>query len=283
MIIFDAFLLWKQISHSIRRSIIGKKNLKAQNYNPRYDSFPKKMPKIIWFYWHEPIGQAPEAVRLGIESWCRNNPNWTVNVLSDNTVKEHITLEEPPRDRKIQWRADVIRIALLAKYGGVWIDATTFCTRKLDDWLPQLMESGFFAFPDSYPGRMMSNSFIAAVPGNYLVTKWSKLMNRYWQKNGKLLHYFWCMHLFEFIVTTDRKAAKIWNDTPKLHSKAHMLLKRYVTQNEFFTPIPVDVEVASTPFQKMSTSSALKDGTWLAGPRQGKNIDIGELTSVRKD
>ena len=32
------------------------------------------------------------------------------------------------------WQADAVRLALLAKYGGLWIDASTICFRPFDDW-----------------------------------------------------------------------------------------------------------------------------------------------------
>ena len=33
------------------------------------------------------------------------------------------------------WQADAVRLALLAKYGGLWIDASTICFRPFDDFI----------------------------------------------------------------------------------------------------------------------------------------------------
>ena len=45
--------------------------------------------------------------------------------------------------------SDLLRLYLLNKYGGVWVDSTNLCRRPLNDWLPSAASQGFFAFfPD---------------------------------------------------------------------------------------------------------------------------------------
>lgn len=210
-------------------------------------------------YWDKPLEQAPPVVRYAVDSWIRKNPSWDVNVLSDANVAEFVNVPPPKSNRKIQWRADLIRVALLRDFGGVWVDATTFCVKPLDEWLPPLMESGFFAFPDSYPGRTMGISFLAAEPQNYLVCKWFRLMVKYYTKRGKPLHYFWVMYLFEYIIRTDRKALAIWQATPKLASKGPILLKRILTQPELLEPIPDYVDTAAIPWLKISSDTKLSN------------------------
>lgn len=34
-------------------------------------------------------------------------------------------------------KADILRLYLLSQYGGIWVDATTFCLSPLDEWLPE--------------------------------------------------------------------------------------------------------------------------------------------------
>ncbi|TPP11382.1 capsular polysaccharide synthesis protein [Rhizobium glycinendophyticum] len=237
----------------MRRSIKGKQALKAENYNPRYDTISKKLPKIIWVYWHVELAEAPEVAKLGMRSWQIMNPGWSVNFVTESNLRSFIEPPVSPLPRKVQWRADVIRLALLARYGGVWVDMTSFCVKPLDHWLPTMMESGFFAFPDLYPSRLVNNAFLAAVPGEYLTNKWSRLMYRYFSKPGKLLHYFWCMHLFEFIVLTDRRARGIWRRTPKLRSRGAMLLKRMIGERDLYSPIPQDIDLSSVLWQKLSS------------------------------
>ncbi|KQY79235.1 mannosyltransferase [Ensifer sp. Root142] len=203
-----------------------------------------------------------------------------MRVLSDADVAELVDVPPHRADRKIQWRADLIRIALLRDYGGVWVDATTFCTKPLDEWLPPLMESGFFAFPDNYPGRTMGISFLAAEPQNYLVSKWLRLMVRYYSKRGKLLHYFWVMYLFEYIVRTDLKARAIWDATPKLSSKGPILLKRLLTQPDLLEPIPDQINYSAIPWLKISSDTKLANQAMLGAIESGEDIDLFKVAEI---
>lgn len=280
MIIFELFLTIKNISHSIRRSIKGKASLKAENYNPRYDTMSRKLPKTIWVYWHTELEDAPELVKLGLRSWEHMNPGWSVTFVTESNLADFI---EPPVStvpRKLQWRADVIRLALLARYGGVWVDITSFCMKPLDHWLPTVMESGFFAFPDLYPGRLVNNAFLAAEPGEYLTSKWSRLMYTYFGKRGKLLHYFWCMHLFEFIILTDSRARGIWHKTPKLRSRGAMLLKRMTSERALYTPIPDNADLSAITWQKLSSKIDARAQVVIDEIARTGEVDLLKLESL---
>jgi hypothetical protein len=70
-----------------------------------------------------------------------------------------------------QHRSGLLRLDLLAHHGGVWADATCFCMRPLDDWLPPNTGSGFFAFRRPGPDRILSSWFLAAQRDNILVSR----------------------------------------------------------------------------------------------------------------
>lgn len=279
MLIFDAFLIWKKIAHSLRRTAVGKRELHRRNYSWAMEQIPKALPRIIWIYWDKPIEEAPPIVQAAVSSWTRHNPTWTIHLLTDQTVRSWVTLPEPQGPRKIQWKADLIRVSLLRDHGGVWVDATCFCRMPLDNWLPPLMQSGFFAFPDTYPGRMMQNWFLAAQPHNYLVTRWAEMLWRYYGKRGQLLHYFWVMHMFEYVVRADRAAAAIWNSTPRLSVKGPLLLKRIITQKDFAEPVPDGVDLRAIPVLKISSGTTTDDAEFVEALQQNRDIDLQKMIS----
>ena len=84
-----------------------------------------KIPKIIWTYWSQGIGKIPEFNKLCIESWRCKNPNYVIHILDDKNLRSYITIKELPKYfdeiTPLQARADIIRIVLLNKYGGVWM------------------------------------------------------------------------------------------------------------------------------------------------------------------
>ena len=99
-----------------------------------------KTDKNIWFYWEQGIENAPAIVKKCYESVVRNKPDgWDIVVLNKKSAKEYISMppfiEELYEHGKI-WKAlyaDLLRLALLYKYGGIWNDATCYVTRQIPE------------------------------------------------------------------------------------------------------------------------------------------------------
>lgn len=144
-------------------------------------------PNPIWIYWNAGRDAAPDVVKLCIDSWIAHNPTRNVIVLDDRTVTRYadIAREVAPHVTRlaVQNTSVMLRLLLLARYGGVWADATLFCTRPLDTWLPQAVSSGFFAFRDPGPDRALANWFLAAHPENRLAREFARVTNDYFRDN----------------------------------------------------------------------------------------------------
>lgn len=256
---FSLFLLGKKISLASRKTWTGKKRLHRENYNYGVEQLPKVLPKILWLYWHDGIANASPVIQSAVQSWLTLNPGWDVRILDDSSLDRYVTVHEPSAPRRIQWRADLIRLLLLQRYGGVWADASSFCIKPLDHWLPFLMQSGIFVFPDTYPARLMSNWFIAAAPENPLIVAWSEAMQAEYYSNKPIRDYYWVMHLFEFLVLRHSELRKIWNFMPKISVKGPILLKRILTEPSYAEPLPESVDENAIPVLKVSSQTALQN------------------------
>jgi len=90
------------------------------------------LPKTIWVYWDTII--LPEHINLMIQ----NNKNilgdtWTINILNDENLKTYLDIETFPKNYnslKVQHKADFIRLKILEKYGGFWMDASIIINSK---------------------------------------------------------------------------------------------------------------------------------------------------------
>jgi len=69
------------------------------------------------------------------------------------------------------------------------VDAYTVPLRPLDNWLPPLMPSGFFAHHDPYRKRMAETWFLAAQPDNPLITGWRDRMLDYWRTERRPIRF----------------------------------------------------------------------------------------------
>jgi len=77
-------------------------------------------------------------IDICIRSWKALNPDWEVRVLNETTKSKWLDSSDLPTDydkQAIQHKSDAVRIALLVKYGGVWIDASVFMLRPLEQIL----------------------------------------------------------------------------------------------------------------------------------------------------
>ena len=154
--------------------------LRTPDRDPTLEPFhPRPIPRIVWTYWGQGAAQMPRLVRLCVESWQRHNPGWTVRLLDARDLARVGDLGHLPPWVLHRYGSNLLRLHLLAAEGGVWVDATVYCHRPLDDWLPLLAMPGWFAFDHDGPSRRVASWFLAAVPGHPVVTGWRDAYQTY--------------------------------------------------------------------------------------------------------
>jgi len=179
------------------------------------------MNKTIWMYWRQGWEMAPPLVRACAESWRRLNPAWRVTTLTAQALREDPELvgKMPAVAGKAlpdEALSDVIRLHLLDRHGGIWADATTYCMKPLDDWIPEVLSSGFFAFDRPGPWRMLSTWFLAADAPCPIVHLWRLAADRYWTGRDERDNYFWAHILFAQAYEQDAQVRALWDATPKI-------------------------------------------------------------------
>lgn len=178
------------------------------------------MRKTIWTCWFQGRENAPALVKSCLNSWERHNPNWDLRCLDAVSVQQYVPLSQYiDLDKKTLTAAslsDVLRILLLREFGGLWVDATLFCNRPLDDWLPDVMGEGFFAFAAPAPSRPLASWFLSADADHYLVSAWCRQTIAYWSERTASDDYFWFHHLFRDMMKSDPQAAEAWARVPKI-------------------------------------------------------------------
>lgn len=147
----------------------------------------KKFPKIIWILWLQGFENAPVVVKRCKETWEKANREWKLIELSEEKARSYIDIEgviEKNRENiEKSDLSDIIRIKLLSKYGGVWVDSTCICQKPLDTWIHEYMESGFFAFSEPTVDRKIASWFLASQKDNYLTDSFRKNYVTYFLEN----------------------------------------------------------------------------------------------------
>lgn len=92
--------------------------------------------------------------------------------------------------------SDLIRAELLIRHGGIWIDATVYCTgRKFED----IMRLPFFVFQDKGFWHVESNWFIVSNPNNPILTMTRDILLDYWKNNDILADYLIFYMFFKMV------------------------------------------------------------------------------------
>ena len=135
-------------------------------------------PKTIWTYWKSK--DLPPIIVKCIESWSKYNPSYKIHVVSDQNIQSFLPgfdvnalkhNDAPARE------SDFVRIHLLSKFGGFWLDSSIICTKSLD-WIQKRSHGKeFFGFyipnfttDERYP--VIENWCFACIPNSTFVTNW---------------------------------------------------------------------------------------------------------------
>jgi hypothetical protein len=104
---------------------------------------PIVLPRIIWLYWETLPGRTKpaylDACLDTIRAW---NAGVRIVVVCPQNMHEQLTADELhplwQRIGKVEQKADYVRVLLLARYGGVWMDMDTICYGSIVPFLARL-------------------------------------------------------------------------------------------------------------------------------------------------
>jgi hypothetical protein len=156
-------------------------------------------------------------------------------VLDGQSVFDWIDL---PEDIVRKWKegkmkaahfADICRVELLYRHGGVWMDATSYLDAPFPEWL---WEADFFVYQggDTLKGAYggIQNCFIRGAKDAYLLKVWREIIRAYWTAEDSALDYFVHQLLFSLAVETNPRAAALYAQMPALvQDPTHVLWYDY--------------------------------------------------------
>lgn len=112
---------------------------RSYDYAAPMDPVDPNMGGRVWICWWQGLENAPEIVKRCVESIQRNAGDHQVTIITDRNVEQYIDIPEWIKKKQSEGiisrtnLSDLLRLSLLAKYGGLWLDATFFCTGPLSD------------------------------------------------------------------------------------------------------------------------------------------------------
>ena len=128
--------------HNITREFLEKEFYEFL-INYEFNTCNQKNSKIIWTLWMQGYENAPELVKSTIDSirkFAELN-NFQFILLEENTIEKYIVFPKLIKEKMdlgvIDYTkiSDILRVSLLAKYGGTWVDATIYMKEEFDSSL----------------------------------------------------------------------------------------------------------------------------------------------------
>ena len=205
---------------------------------------PKKTfnnEKIIWQFWGQgwDFEKLPDVVKISYKSVEKYKKDYEIIHLDMNNINDYLEIPayilKKVENKKMGFAhfTDIIRLALLYNYGGVWIDATILLT----DYLPQeYFEMDYFMFQrddnlenkkdwEDYDDFYFSwnnemkvrvlNSIIFAKKNNEIIKTLLDMLLIFWEHNDLVPNYFFFQVLYTELIKNyyKKKQCKIVSDT----------------------------------------------------------------------
>ena len=137
--------------------------------------------KRIFTFW-EPRKNIHGYISLCMRTWKIFHPDYEVVVLDWQNLDRYLTPNEIGavlcKEMTLAMQSDCLRCAILLKYGGIWMDADTILTHRIDTLLNR--EGCLFIGRQELGRRVNYGAFIVAnAPGSQFLLSWySSLLPR---------------------------------------------------------------------------------------------------------
>src|SRR2546422_1461942 len=123
------------------------------------------IPHVFHQIWLGPDPFPPEYVSYQ-ENWRRLHPGWELRFWTEETLPAGCRPEVYELLRQPAERADILRLEVLERQGGVYVDADLECLRQIDPLL-----DGVSLFLGALDSGRVSNAIIGSVPGHPLLVR----------------------------------------------------------------------------------------------------------------
>jgi len=128
------------------------------------------IPRIIHRIWIEGSPPMPADFIMAGQRWADLNPGWTVRLWGgpDFHMRNACLYRRAPAGDRFRYRSDLLRLEILLRHGGVYVDADMDPLRPLDELFDGAANTAFAAHsPDRWKGQpILSNAFLAAEPNH---------------------------------------------------------------------------------------------------------------------
>lgn len=245
-----AFILSSLFPYSGNGSPWRKKILKYQHkviadyldqhyYSPSQQNRPQQQQSgagdyenCIWTAWLQGEENAPEVIRLTLASIRENADGHPVIVLTEDNIEQYIEVPAVIRQKheagilRHAHFADVVRMKILEKYGGIWLDATTLLYEPL---APEAFSSAFYSvgFKTKNERFITESRWIVRLIGGCRNSRYlsviSRMLSSYWEEHRLPIDYFVYDYLIYLVYRNDEAFRNVIDHLPQMDMPTNAL------------------------------------------------------------
>lgn len=213
----------------------------------------------IWVCWWTGIETAPPLVKQCVKSIKKNAGEHEVVLITKENYQQYLTVPGYIFEKMVDGRigvahfADYLRVSLINKYGGLWLDATIFCAEKVPE---SYFEFPFFTCKSPYrESRYISHfQWVTFVLGGWQGNIWYSFMQEafetYWKKEEYAIDYLFfdfLIYLAKEYIPAIRKLMEELPDNTPHRDDLQAAMNAALPESEFWNVIQKD-----TPIYKLS-------------------------------
>ena len=200
----------------------------------------------IWFFWYQGIDLAPAVVKKCYTELIKFNGDDVV-LLSKESIKKYVDIPDYIESKlnagiisKTHY-SDLLRVTLLSQYGGIRVDATSFTTEKVPDFVKDLklysIRKGGMSDIPLWANYRWCSYCIGCSSINYLLFEFVRDMwLEYWKKENYLIDYLFTDYLFYWAYNNLSSIHEDIDDIPENnvhHNVLHFLLNKPFKEEKY--------------------------------------------------
>ncbi len=212
----------------------------------------------IWVMWWQGVEGMPPLVKTCFETLKTNVSGHPINLISEDNYKQYIDIPtyiiEKVKKKNISFThlSDIIRICLLEKHGGLWLDSTILlsCPLNFNTNTKLFSIKTTNKYGDLYISRCRWSCFmIGASAGNPVMKRTKTIMFKILKKNNTLINHFFIDVIWDLLYSSSPVIKQLFDSIQKTNGDIYSLAKMYSTA---FDERAFSEVLHSVPYHKLS-------------------------------
>lgn len=235
--------------------------LKQDNDNKINEQYKE----CIWLCWWQGLNNAPEIVKKCVESIKRNAGNHKVIVITKENVNDFATfptwlIEKYKKGIILKAHlSDILRLQLLSLYGGIWLDATFYCTGSLEKYFSfpiwSIKRPGY-RYTSVAAGNFANYSLGCTSENRHIFNALYEYLLNYWKKYNFMIDYLF----LDYLIVQAQKAneeinnafKKIESNNPQCDELLKLFAKKY--DDKLWDKLKKDTDLFKLSYKRKNSS-----------------------------